>query len=107
MTYYVQHVFFCTNQRDNDKKCCQQACASEMLEYAKMRVKELGLTDNHQVRINKAGCLGRCAEGPAIVIYPEGVWYGYRNEADIDEIIETHLVNHKIVNKLLMIDKCN
>lgn len=102
MAYYTKHVFICTNQRDNEKKCCQQANASEILDYAKSRVKELGLSDNQQVRINKAGCLGRCALGPTMVIYPEGIWYTYRDKADIDEIIESHLMNDKIVNRLLM-----
>lgn len=100
MTYYKQHVFFCTNQKEGDKKCCQQANASELRDYAKMRIKELGLSDNKQIRINNAGCLGRCAEGPNIVIYPEGVWYTYQNKSDIDEIIQQHLINGKIVDRL-------
>ena len=100
MTYYTKHIFLCTNQRDNDKKCCNQAGASEMLDYAKTRIKELGLSEKQQVRVNKAGCLGRCAEGPAIVIYPEGVWYTYQNKADIDEIIDSHLCNGKIADRL-------
>ena len=102
MTFYAKHVFMCTNQRDNEKKCCQQANASEILDYAKSRVKELGLSEKKQIRINKAGCLGRCAEGPSIVIYPEGVWYTYANKSDIDEIIQQHLIDGKIVERLLM-----
>jgi (2Fe-2S) ferredoxin len=52
------------------------------------------------VRINKAGCLERCEEGPALVIYPEGVWYTYVDTEDIDEIIDVHIVGGKIVERL-------
>jgi (2Fe-2S) ferredoxin len=50
--------------------------------------------------INNAGCLDRCAEGPVIVIYPEAVWYTYVDHADLDEIIEEHLVNGRVVERL-------
>jgi (2Fe-2S) ferredoxin len=102
MSYYEQHVFFCTNLREQDKKCCQQAGASELRDYAKSRIKALGLSDKGRVRINSAGCLGRCAEGPNIVVYPEGVWYTYSSQADIDEIIQSHIIEGKIVERLLL-----
>jgi (2Fe-2S) ferredoxin len=65
----------------------------------KRRAKELGLS---QARINSAGCLDRCALGPCIVIYPEGIWYSPKNEADIDEILTTHLQQGKRVERLLL-----
>lgn len=102
MSHYEKHVFFCTNQKENNKKCCQQSNASDLLDYAKRRVAALGLIVNKEVRINKAGCLGRCEEGPSIVIYPEGIWYTYANQQDIDEIIQVHLIENNIVHRLLM-----
>ena len=54
----------------------------------------------HRVRINQAGCLDRCDEGPVIVIYPEEVWYTFIDESDIDEIIDEHLVGGRIVERL-------
>jgi (2Fe-2S) ferredoxin len=51
-------------------------------------------------RINRAGCFDRCSEGPVIVVYPEAVWYTYVDQEDIDEIIESHLVNGKVVERL-------
>jgi (2Fe-2S) ferredoxin len=69
-------------------------------EYAKRRVSELGLAGKRQIRINKAGCLDRCDEGPVLVVYPEGVWYTYIDTADVDEIIESHLTHGKIVERL-------
>jgi (2Fe-2S) ferredoxin len=52
------------------------------------------------VRINKAGCLDRCDEGPVMVIYPEAVWYTYVDEHDIDEIVDSHLIQGKVVERL-------
>lgn len=102
MTYYQKHLFFCTNQREGGRKCCQDASASEMRLYAKNKLKELGLTGAGGVRVNSAGCLGRCALGPSLVIYPEGVWYTYHSTSDIDEIIECHIIKGEIVDRLLM-----
>ncbi len=94
---YRHHLFFCTNERDDGREYCQQHGAKSLHEYAKQRVKQLKLK---KVRVNNAGCLNRCALGPILVIYPEGIWYQYQNETDIDEIIESHLQNGTIVKRL-------
>ena len=104
MSYYDKHVFFCCNQRDAnaDRPCCNAKGASAMRDYAKRRVKELGLAGEGKIRINQAGCLDRCEEGPSIVVYPDAVWYTYVDKADIDEIIEEHLQNGRVVERLRM-----
>ena len=56
------------------------------------------------VRVNQAGCLDRCAGGPVLVVYPEAVWYTYVDNQDIDEIIESHLQNGQVVERLLLPD---
>lgn len=94
---YKYHLFFCTHQRDDGSACCGEHDAQSLRDYAKQRVKELKLK---KVRVNNAGCLNRCKLGPMLVIYPEGVWYRYDNKADIDEIIDTHLGQGKIVERL-------
>jgi (2Fe-2S) ferredoxin len=73
-----------------------------MRSYAKQRIKSLGLNGKGGVRINTAGCLGRCAEGPVIVVYPEEIWYSWLDESDIDEIIEQHLQQGKPVKRLML-----
>ncbi len=73
-----------------------------MRDYAKGRVKELGLSGPGQVRVNQAGCLDRCEEGPCMVVYPDAVWYTYVDSSDIDEIIEEHVKNGRIVERLRM-----
>jgi (2Fe-2S) ferredoxin len=85
---------------DADRPSCNQCGSGAMRDYAKGRVKELGLAGEGKVRVNQAGCLDRCEEGPVCVVYPEGVWYTYVDEEDVDEIIESHLVNGKPVKRL-------
>ena len=98
--YYRYHVFFCTNQREAGKACCANHSSAAMRDYAKQRIKSLDLAGKSRVRINAAGCLDRCEEGPVLVIYPEGTWYTYVDQHDIDEIIDRHLVNGEIVKRL-------
>ncbi|HEY5638252.1 MAG TPA: (2Fe-2S) ferredoxin domain-containing protein [Burkholderiales bacterium] len=100
MTYFARHVFFCCNQREGGRVCCNDRNASELRDYAKQRVKALGLAGPDKTRINQAGCLDRCEEGPCVVVYPEAVWYTYVDRADIDEIIEEHLRHGRIVERL-------
>lgn len=102
MTYYEKHVFFCTNKRDSGKACCEDKDATAHFSYAKARVKALGLSGKNRIRINKAGCLDRCSEGPVLVIYPEGVWYTYHNEEDIEEILQKAVLRNEPVKRLLL-----
>lgn len=100
MPYYQYHVFFCTNLRTDGRACCQNADAQAMRDHAKVRCKKLGLSGKGGVRINNAGCMDRCDEGPVMVVYPQGVWYTYVDQEDIDEIIDEHLVNGRVVERL-------
>ncbi len=100
MKPYERHVFICQNQRDpsHPKGCCADKGAAEMLDRLKQLTYEAGLKG--RVRINKAGCLGRCAAGAAIVVYPEAVWYGKVKLEDIDEIFEEHVLAGRPVERL-------
>lgn len=100
MNYYVHHVFFCLNRRDDGAACCCDHGAEEMFDYTKKTVKKLGLNGQGKVRVNRAGCFDRCGEGPVLVVYPEAVWYTYVDKEDIDEIIESHLKQGKVVERL-------
>lgn len=100
MSYFRRHVFFCCNQRPAGEACCENHGASALLAHAKARIEALGMKGKGGIRINKAGCLGRCDEGPVLVVYPEGVWYTYLDEADIDEIIDEHLAGGHPVERL-------
>lgn len=100
MSFYTHHVFFCTNQRSDGRACCQDNGASEVRDYAKKRIKELGLAGEGKIRINSAGCLDRCDLGPVLVVYPEQTWYTFVDREDVDEIIDEHLVNGRPVPRL-------
>jgi (2Fe-2S) ferredoxin len=97
------HLFFCTNQRpDEDPRgCCANHQSVPLAQYLKTRVKEVGLK---RVRVNTTGCLDRCSLGPVLVIYPEGVWYSFANQTDLDDILETHLIGGQRVDRLLLPD---
>ncbi len=98
--YYRYHLFFCVNTRDDGGPCCGDAAAQQLRDYAKQRIGELGDAVPESVRVNTAGCMNRCSEGPVMVVYPEGVWYRYRSREDIDEIITEHLCNQRPVARL-------
>lgn len=106
MGYYQRHLFFCTNQRDPgaERPSCAQCGSPEMRAWAKSRVKELGLAGPGGVRVNTAGCLDRCEEGPCVVVYPDGVWYTYVDEADLEEIIQSHVIGGRPVARLRLPD---
>lgn len=99
-SYYQRHIFFCLNQRDNGQACCADLGAQQGFERCKAQVKELGLAGPGKVRVNKAGCLDRCAGGPVAVVYPEAVWYTFIDESDIDEIVTSHLRDGVVVERL-------
>ena len=99
--YYEAHVFCCTNRRPagHPRGCCADKGSEELRDYMKNRARELGLK---RVRINNAGCLDRCELGPTVVVYPEGVWYSVANKEDIDEVLQTHLVQGGRVERLML-----
>jgi len=100
-SYYQRHIFFCLNERKNGEACCSQHAAQAGYDRCKQLVKAAGLAGPGQVRVNKAGCLDRCAAGPVAVVYPEAVWYSYVDENDIEEIVESHLKHGRVVERLL------
>jgi (2Fe-2S) ferredoxin len=99
-SYYERHVFFCLNQRSNGEASCAQHAAQAAFDHCKSRVKAEGLAGVGKVRVNKAGCLDRCAGGPVAVVYPEAVWYTFVDNSDIDEIVDRHLKRGEVVERL-------
>jgi (2Fe-2S) ferredoxin len=99
MSYYERHIFFCLNQRDGEA-CCADHDAEAAFSRCKGQAKAAGLLGAGKLRVNRAGCLDRCAGGPVAVVYPEGTWYTYVDAHDIDEIVESHLKNGRVVERL-------
>ena len=92
--YYSRHIFFCLNEEQaREDHTTVEGVVTEDID---------NLAGKGQVRVNKAGCLDRCAAGPVAVVYPEGTWYTFVDTADIDEIVESHLKNGQVVERLLV-----
>ncbi len=102
MSKYERHIFICTNRRaeDNTKGCCARNGAEAIRAAFKEAVFERGLKG--KVRANQAGCLDACSFGPAVVVYPEGIWYRVPSPEDAVEIVEKHLVKGEIVERLVI-----
>ncbi len=100
MPRFDKHLFFCNNDRgpDNPKGSCAQSGAAELIDYAKKRTHELGLKG--KVRINKAGCIDACSHGPAVVVYPEDLWYNPKTIEDVEEILQKTVLENKTVDRL-------
>ncbi|MEO5343450.1 MAG: NAD(P)H-dependent oxidoreductase subunit E [Gammaproteobacteria bacterium SHHR-1] len=98
--FYRYHLFFCTNDRQDGSACCARHNARDARNYLKQRCKEAGIHQEGGVRINSAGCMGRCDQGPVIAVYPEGIWYSYVDQEDLDEILQSHLLKGQPVQRL-------
>lgn len=105
MKRFEKHIFICENQRppDHPRGCCKDKNSAAIREKFKTRLKELGL--NTTIRTNGSLCLDACEFGPTIVVYPEQIWYGSVSENDVEEIIQSHLINNIPVERLKILDK--
>jgi (2Fe-2S) ferredoxin len=106
MPKFEKHIFICGNQRPPGapRRCCDPTGQAELQKSFKEKLAALGLKG--KVRANQSGCLDQCEHGPNLVVYPEAVWYSRVTLADVDEIIESHIVGGKPVERLVMPDSC-
>ncbi len=97
-----RHIFVCTNARPcgHPKGSCDERGGADVREALKHALAARGLATT--VRANAAGCLDECARGPALVVYPEQTWYVGVTVADVDEIVDEHLVGGRPVTRLLL-----
>lgn len=99
--YYRQHVFVCTNQRPEGRACCQDHGAESAREQIKNALKVQYLHGKGEIRVSSSGCLGRCTEGPVMVVYPQGDWYSWKSEQDLSEIIQA-LIDGEQAERLMI-----
>ncbi|MBN8695013.1 MAG: (2Fe-2S) ferredoxin domain-containing protein [Bacteroidetes bacterium] len=97
---YDKHIFICVNQRavGAARKSCGEAHGMEIVDAFKKKLKERELLI--KLRAQKAGCLDICDYGQTLVVYPEGVFYVGVTLNDVDEIIDEHIVNNRVVERL-------
>jgi (2Fe-2S) ferredoxin len=105
MAAFRHHIFICTNRREagHPRGCCG-AGGDALRERLKAEIARRGL--GRAVRVNAAGCLDQCEHGPTVVVYPEGVWYGRVRPEDVTEIVESHLVGGRPVERLRLPPGC-
>ena len=105
MAQFQRHLFVCIHDRGPDapRGCCAAKGSVDLAGALKKAAYDRGL--KRIVRVNKSGCLDQCALGATCVVYPEGVWYGGVTEADVEEIVERHLVNGEPVERLRIPDE--
>jgi (2Fe-2S) ferredoxin len=104
MPKFEKHLFICTNQRaeGHPRGCCDPSGNAELHRLFKTKLAQRGV--KNMVRANKAGCLDQCELGPTVVVYPEAVWYGHVTPADVDEIIDSHILGGRPVERLIIAD---
>ena len=97
---YEKHIFICANQKPEGKACCGETRGMELVNKFKELLRDKGLQGN--VRAQRSGCLDACSNGPALVIYPEGTYYGKVTVDDVERIINEHVINNKVVEDLAL-----
>lgn len=98
---FERYIFICVNRRDEShpRGCCAQKNSETIVELFKKLIAENGL--KLKVRANKTGCLDCCEMGPNVMIHPDNVWYSKVTTDDVQEIFHSHILNNKIVKRLL------
>ncbi|MFL5730077.1 MAG: (2Fe-2S) ferredoxin domain-containing protein [Cytophagaceae bacterium] len=97
---YKKHIFICVNERTDGRQCCGEKHGMELVEAFKKLVKEHKIAT--EVRAQRAGCFDVCSSGPAVVVYPEGIFYGHVQLSDVKEIFEEHILNDRPVQRLAL-----
>ena len=95
MGQYRTHVFVCTSGDD----CPSRGDVEQHVKFLRAEALRAGLKTD--VRINKAGCFSQCGHGPMIVVYPDNVWYAGVQESDLQEILDSHILGGKPVQRLI------
>ncbi len=100
---YKRHIFACATQRPpaHPRGSCGAAGAQPLMERLGKRIEAEGLAAD--VGFTASGCLGFCSAGPLLVIYPEGIWYRPETVADVDEIVDLHLMQGKLAERLVVV----
>ena len=102
---YTKHIFVCTNQRPDGapKPSCGSAHGEAVIAEFKKLIRQNDLSV--EIRTQKTGCMDVCEQGPAVVVYPDGVFYKVKDMVDVNRIVEEHLVGGKVVDELVRLSK--
>ena len=97
-----KHVFICIQNRPagHPRPACAQKNSPAVADEFFMQQQQRQLFD--KVQVTTTGCLGPCAEGPSVLVYPEGIMYRSVQREDVAKIFDEHLLGDKPVERLLM-----
>ena len=106
MPKFEKHIFICGNQRPagHPRGCCDPSSEGALQRAFKSELSQRGIRAT--VRPNKSGCLDQCEHGPTVVVYPEAVWYGHVTLADVAEIVDSHILGNRPLERLRIADNC-
>lgn len=93
MPLYRSHVLVCGGTG------CTSGGSDKIYDAFIKEIEEQNLKD--EVQVIRTGCFGLCAEGPIVIVYPEGAFYSKVADSDVKEIVEEHLLKGRIVKRLL------
>ncbi len=100
------HIFVCTGTSCSalDSAAVKAAFERELLQRRMLFGKEKkGKNPRGSVVLTECGSVGFCAIGAAVMIYPDGIWYAQVRAYDVPEIIEEHIVNGRVVERLALL----
>jgi (2Fe-2S) ferredoxin len=99
---YRHHAICCHQQRppDHPHGSCATAGSLPLCDHLGKQLQAQQLSD---IGLTAAGCLGFCSAGPLMVVYPEGIWYQPRTLQDIDEIVQSHFIEGRWVERLAVV----
>jgi (2Fe-2S) ferredoxin len=102
MFAYTHHIFVCVNQRPagHPKGDCATKDSRAVFQKFQEETEKRQLWET--VAVSGTTCLGACALGSVVVVYPEGTWYGKVTPADVEEILDRHIVGGQPVERLLL-----
>ena len=78
---------------------CTSSDSIQIIENLRTEIKKADLEGRAEVHLT--GCFGFCAKGPIVKVYPDDIFYTQVKPEDASEIVQSHLVNHKVVERLL------
>jgi (2Fe-2S) ferredoxin len=99
------HVFVCTGKSCSavDSAAVKAAFEEELkARQLQFGTEKKGRNPNGSVVLTECGSVGFCAIGAAVMVYPDGVWYAQVRASDVAEIVEQHIVNGKVVERLAL-----
>ncbi len=102
MFNYTHHIFVCINQRPpgHPKGDCASKGSREVFRKFQEETEKRQLWE--KVAVSGSTCLGPCAVGANVVVYPEGIWYAKVTVNDVEEIMDQHVVGGKPVGRLFL-----